>query len=110
MKAGLVRLLLLLVLLTVNLSYSQSRRGNAGGSAQSSLTVTANLVPSVGLVLQPDGKQEMIVANAADAKEAFFHVPVPKRFDVNQETRVIEIVNRGKAERLPVQITTVVPQ
>lgn len=34
--------------------------------AQGSLTVTATVVSSVGLVIGPDGEQRLIVANAAD--------------------------------------------
>ncbi|MCU1331107.1 MAG: hypothetical protein JWM08_99 [Candidatus Angelobacter sp.] len=33
---------------------------------------------SVWLVMASDGKQETVVANAPDPKEAFFHVPVIK--------------------------------
>jgi hypothetical protein len=39
------------------------------GSAEGTLTVTATVVSSVGLVVGPDGEQRMVVANAADPRD-----------------------------------------
>src|SRR4051794_34899846 len=76
MKVGPV---IILVLFTFNLSRSQARHGKSGSSAQSSLTVTATVAPSVWLVMEPDGKQDMVVANAPDPKESFSHAPAKAR-------------------------------
>jgi len=69
MKVGPV---IILVLSTFNISHSQARR-QSGSPAQSSLTVTATVEPSVWLVTEPDGKRDIVVANAPDPKEAFSH-------------------------------------
>jgi hypothetical protein len=70
MKVGPV---IILVLFTFNVSRSQARHGKSGSSAQSSLTVTATVEPSVWLVMEPDGKRDVVVANAPDPKESFSH-------------------------------------
>jgi hypothetical protein len=70
MKVGPV---IILVLFTFNVSRSQVRHGKSGSSAQSSLTVTATVEPSVWLVMEPDGKRDVVVANAPDPKESFSH-------------------------------------
>lgn len=36
------------------------------GSAEGQLTVTLTIVPSVGVVMDPDGQPKLMVANAAD--------------------------------------------
>jgi hypothetical protein len=72
MKVGPV---IILVLFTFNVSRSQARHGKSGSSAQSSLAVTATVEPSVWLVMEPDGKRDVVVANAPDPKESFFHSP-----------------------------------
>jgi hypothetical protein len=76
MKVGPV---IILVLFTFNVSRSQLRQGKSGPSAQSSLTVTATVEPSVWLVMGPDGKRDVIVANAPDSRESFSHAAVPAR-------------------------------
>ncbi len=40
-----------------------------GGSAQGSVTVTATVVASVGVVIGPDGEQKLVFANAADPSD-----------------------------------------
>jgi len=75
MKVGPV---IILVLFTFNVSRSQARQGKSSPSAQSSLTVTATVEPSVWLVMEPDGKRDLIVANAPDPKESFSHAPDTK--------------------------------
>jgi hypothetical protein len=72
MKVGPV-IILILVLFTFNFSRSQARHGKPGSSAQSSLTVTATVEPSVWLVMEPDGKRDVVVANAPDPKDSFSH-------------------------------------
>jgi hypothetical protein len=47
-------------------------------SPHSSLTVTATVEPSVWLVIEPDGTQEVVVANSADSRESFSHAPDTK--------------------------------
>ncbi|HEY1937557.1 MAG TPA: hypothetical protein VGJ33_06465 [Candidatus Angelobacter sp.] len=45
------------------------RTMQSGRSAEGTLTVTATVMASVGLVTGPDGEQRMIVANAADPRD-----------------------------------------
>lgn len=66
---------LILVLFICSIAQSQTRHEQSGASAASSLTVTATVAPSVWLVMEPDGKQNMVVANAPDPKESFSHSP-----------------------------------
>ncbi|MGZ7104655.1 MAG: hypothetical protein ACXVKC_04410 [Candidatus Angelobacter sp.] len=75
MKVGFV---LILIIFTFNLSYSQARHGRSGSSAHSSLTVTATVEPSVWLDMEADGKRELVVANAPDPQESFSHAPAGK--------------------------------
>ncbi|MGC2742666.1 MAG: hypothetical protein WA672_05725 [Candidatus Angelobacter sp.] len=72
-----VRPVLILVLFTFSFSSAQSNHGRAGGSAPASLTITATVVPSVWLSMDPAGKQEVMVANSADSKESFSHAQGP---------------------------------
>jgi hypothetical protein len=58
---------------------SQVRPDHSGSSAHSSLTVTATVAPSVWLVMEPDGKQNIVVANAPDPKESFSHAATKAR-------------------------------
>ena len=60
-------------------AHSQSHPGKLSGSTQGSLTVTATVQPSVWLVTEPDGKQEIFVANAPDPKESSSRPPALKR-------------------------------
>jgi hypothetical protein len=76
MKVGFV---IILVLFTFNVSRSQARHGKSGSSAQSSLAVTATVEPSVWLVMESDGKREVIVANAPDSRESFSHTVTQAR-------------------------------
>jgi hypothetical protein len=46
---------------------------------QGSLTVTATVEPSVWLVMEPDGKRDVIVANAPDSRESFSHAAIQAR-------------------------------
>jgi len=75
MKVGFV---LILVFLICSVSHSQAPSRQSGSSAQGSLTVTAIVEPSVWLVMEPDGKRDVVIANAPDPKESFSHVPVNK--------------------------------
>lgn len=70
MKVGFV---FILVLFPFSVSHSQVRHGQPGSSAQGSLTVTATVESSVWLV-ETDGKREVVVANAPDPKQSFYHV------------------------------------
>jgi hypothetical protein len=72
-----VRPVLILVLFTFSFSLAQSNNRRSGGSAQGSLSVTATVVPSVWLSMDPAGKQEVVVANSADSKESFSHAKGP---------------------------------
>jgi hypothetical protein len=58
---------------------SQVRPRQSGSSAHSSLTVTATVAPSVWLVMEPDRKQSIVVANAPDPKEPFSHAATKAR-------------------------------
>jgi hypothetical protein len=46
----------------------QPRSQRPAGSAEGTLAVTATVVSSTGVVIGPDGQQQIIVANAADQK------------------------------------------
>ncbi|HEY2497503.1 MAG TPA: hypothetical protein VGK24_10565 [Candidatus Angelobacter sp.] len=52
-------------------AFAQQPKGTmqSGRSAEGTLTVTATVMASVGLVAGPDGEQRMIVANAADPRD-----------------------------------------
>ncbi|HWS16512.1 MAG TPA: hypothetical protein VN223_00780 [Candidatus Elarobacter sp.] len=41
----------------------------AANGAKGHLTVTATVVSSVGLVLSPEGEQQIVIANAADVRD-----------------------------------------
>jgi hypothetical protein len=42
---------------------------STGRGAEGRLMVTATVVSSVGLVLSPEGEQQIVIANAADARD-----------------------------------------
>jgi hypothetical protein len=143
MKAG---TLLALVVFTFTLSYSQSQHKMSGGSAQGTLTVSVTVVPSVWLIMEAEGKQEIMVANAPDSKESFSQPAHPKpkpsarpsrrpakavspvaqqksssevsyrfptgstKFEVTEETKMMNVTEGGKTTQQPVRVTTVVPQ
>jgi hypothetical protein len=75
MKAEFV---LVLVLFICNVSHSQAPSKQSGSSAQSSLTVTAIVEPSVWLVMEPDDKSDVFVADAPDPKQSFSRAPLSK--------------------------------
>jgi hypothetical protein len=75
MKVGPV---IILVLFTINVAHSQGQQRQPRSSPQSSLAVTATVEPSVWLVMEPDGKRDLVVANASDPKESFSHAPATK--------------------------------
>jgi hypothetical protein len=136
MKVGPI---VILLLFTFNVSHSQTLNRTSGSSAHSSLTVTATVEPSVWLIMEPDGKRDVVVANAPDPRESFshapakahrngtarkqtaipnkstndavqFNLPTPKRFDVGEKTVMMDVSEGGKTGRRPVTVTTVVPQ
>src|SRR5579859_3770101 len=76
MKVG---ALFAVLIFTFSVCHSQSQSKHPGGSAQGSLNVTATVVPSVWLVMGPDGKQDVIVANAPDPKESFYRAAPAKK-------------------------------
>jgi|ERR1700704_2307084 len=78
--------LLVLLLLPITILEAQSVQKPSGGPATSSLRVTATVVPSVWLVMDPDGKQETVVANAPDPKEDFVHVTTPQKLKTTKTT------------------------
>jgi hypothetical protein len=138
--------LLILVVFTFTMSYSQSQHKMLGGSAQGNLTVTVTVVPSVWQVMEPDGEQEITVANAPDRKESFNQAAPSKprssarsskrpvkadtsvaqqesnsevsyrfptgstKFEVTEETKMMNVTAGGKTTQQPVKVTTVVPQ
>lgn len=80
MKVGPI---VIIALFTFNVAHPQSQQRQTGGSSHGSLAVTVTVEPSVWLVMESDGKQEVVVANAPDPKESFHHVSVRKK----QKTR-----------------------
>lgn len=70
--------ILLLVICIFSVAQSQARHGQAGSSASGTLTVTATVESSVFAMMEPDGKQELVVANSPDSKESFAHDPPTK--------------------------------
>lgn len=145
MKVG---TLLVLFVFIYNISYSQSQHKRSGSSAQGSLTINVTVLPSVWLVMEPDGKQEVVVANAPDSKESFsrpapakpklpahtskrpvkasasvvqqtrssqgdvsYRIPTEStKFEVDEETKVMNVTDGGKTTQQPVRVTTVVLQ
>jgi hypothetical protein len=155
MKVGPV---LILLVFFSSITHSQPQSGNLPGSAKGSLTVTATVESSVFLVIEPDGRQQVVVANAPDPKESFYRPPAskspksqqehpgkktmtsaqkktpapivpeqqrgradqgegpvvfsfpaaPAKFEVTQETKLMDVTDGGKTERRAVQVTTVV--
>jgi hypothetical protein len=51
------------------------RTGAAGAVADGTMTVTATVVSSVGVVIGPDGQQHVIVANAEDPRGSTSPLP-----------------------------------
>ena len=66
-----VAFVIVVVLFNCSVAQSQTPTRQSGSSTASSLTVTATVAPSVWLVMEPDGKQNVVVANAPDPKESF---------------------------------------
>jgi hypothetical protein len=52
----------------LNASAQQIQRSQRSGTAEGTMTVTATVVSSTGVVIGPDGQQRIIVANAADPR------------------------------------------
>src|SRR5882672_9536918 len=100
MKAGPV---LILFLFAFNVVQGQSPYKQSGGPAQGSLRVTVTVEPSVWLTMAPDGKQEMVVANAPDPKEAFSHAPFPKNQSKNQLKNQNTVTARASTVMPPAQ-------
>lgn len=50
-------------------SISAVAQSSRNGSAEGTLTVTATLVASANLVIEPDGKQKIVIANAPDPRD-----------------------------------------
>jgi len=100
MKAGPV---LLLFLFTFNVVQGQSPLKQSGGPAQGSLRVTVTVEPSVWLTMAPDGKQEMVVANAPDPKDAFSHAPFPKNQSKNRLKNQNTVTARASTVMPPAQ-------
>ena len=50
----------------------------SGGRADGTLTVTATVVTSVGVILGPGGQQEIVVANAPDSADNVSHFVILK--------------------------------
>jgi hypothetical protein len=112
--------------------YSQSASG------QASLTVTVTIDSSVGLFIQPDGQEQVVVANTSDPKHSFSPVlpaagnlsrkipksvismrsPIPTvefslhtqaaSFEIRKDTAMMDIGGAGKTEYQPVTVTTIV--
>ncbi len=100
----------IIAILFVSLSsYSQSP---AGGS----LTVQVNVGSSVGLFVQPNGEQSIVVANAPDPKQSFSQKPAVQfhladrrtDLDTRKETVVMDVGSPGKKDYQQVVVTTVV--
>ena len=124
-KAMKTAILLLVFAFAGTATSGQSRQGQIGHSAQGSLTVTVVVESSVGLIASPNGKQQLVVANAPDSKETFSgQAPLkkdsrasvvysfpgkPVHFDVTRETQLTNVTS-GKAVYPPVTVVTVVPR
>ena len=57
------------VFILLFLSISAVAQSNGKGSTEGTLTVTATLVASANLIIESDGKQEMVIANAPDPRD-----------------------------------------
>jgi hypothetical protein len=87
MKVG---FFLFVFIFTCYFAHPQTRQAQSRSSAQGSLTVTATVESSVWLAPTPEGKQEVVVANAPDPKQTFYRKPTTK----------------WKEKRLPVRLGT----
>jgi hypothetical protein len=65
---------------------------HAGGSASGTLTVTAIVVTSVGLIIGPDGEPKLVVANAVDAGDNF------SRLATARDNTALSVKTSGKCE------------
>jgi hypothetical protein len=74
----------------------QSRPQRPAGSAEGTLAVTATVVSSTGVVIGPDGQQQIIVANAADPRG---NVPPSQRVKVV----TLSLVSDPKPDAVPPQ-------
>jgi hypothetical protein len=61
--------LFLLALALILLSNFGTAQSIGKGSSEGKLTVTATVMASASLVIEPDGRQVLIVANAADPRD-----------------------------------------
>jgi len=68
----------ILVVFIGSVAQSQARPKQSDLSTPNSLTVRVTVVPSVWLVMEPDGTRKVVVANAPDARESFSHAPTTK--------------------------------
>ena len=73
------RIFLAAVLLScLSVSAQQAHSTIAGRGAEGTLMVTATIVPSVGLMVGPDGEQRLVYANSVDPRDNVSHLqPVP---------------------------------
>jgi len=93
-----VAFVLVVVLFNGSVAQSQTPTRQTGSSTTSSLTVTATVAPSVWLVMEPDGKQNVVVANAPDPKESFSPVaPVKSVKRAAQSTKQPSSAMPGKS-------------
>jgi hypothetical protein len=115
MKVG---FLLVLSLVSFNISRSQSPKGNTGTTAKGSLTVRVTVVPSVW-VKDPDRKKEVAVPNSrhvqlqahARSDEVQFSFPTAQQpIEVTKQKIMMDVTEGGKSERRLVIVTTVVAQ
>ena len=56
-----------------------TRQSHAGGSAESTLTITATVQATVSIDMSHAGEQRVIVANAPDPKESFYRSPLSRQ-------------------------------
>jgi hypothetical protein len=103
------------------IAYGQSLPNGKNGHSTANLTVSATVVPSVGITVSPDRTYSIVAANipaldnvsrfeAGDAKSgvSFFLPSRVAAMDVSEQSRLVTVIQAGKAVHGVLRTTTVV--
>lgn len=73
------------------LPISTVAQSNGKGSAEGTLTVTATLIASANLIIEPDGKQKIVIANAPDPRDNVSRLLPTKHLINNRDQKSIKV-------------------
>jgi hypothetical protein len=82
---------LIFVFILVFLSMPAVAQSNGKGSAEGTLSVTATLVASATLTFGPDGKQEIVIANAPDSRDNVSRLSPMKKLTNNGDQKSMKV-------------------